>query len=341
MKTIFIVDDDLTTLAVTENALDDVYRVITLPSAQKMFHFLEKLIPDLILLDIMMPEVDGFAAIKRLKAHSSYANIPVIFLTGSDDVSVEADCFKLGAVDFIKKPYAELVLQRRVATHLNIDGLIREKTADLRRLQDSIISVLANMLEHRDHVTAGHTERTALYIKALINEMKERGVYAAETNEWDIEFVVTSSLVHDVGKIVVSDLILNKPDKLTKAETELIKTHTTEGVRIIEEMITKAQGASYLRHAQLFAGYHHERWDGLGYPHGLRGTAIPLQGRIMAIADVYDALTSERPYKKAAGHETAVQFILNERGQHFDPELVDIFGDIHEKFRGIKEGSIA
>jgi putative two-component system response regulator len=341
MKTIFIVDDDLTTLAVTEDALGDLYSVITLPSAEKLFHFLKKLIPDLILLDVMMPVMDGFAAIKKLKSHSAYADIPVIFLTGSDDVAVEADCFKLGAVDFIKKPYAELVLQRRVATHLNIDGLIREKTADLRRLQDSIISVLANMLENRDRITAGHTERTALYIKALISEMQERGVYADEIRAWDVEFVVTSSLLHDVGKIVVSDVVLNKPDRLTQAETELIKIHTTEGIRIIEEMISKVQDPSYLRHALLFAGYHHERWDGLGYPHGLLGTAIPLQGRIMAIADVYDALTSERPYKKAVSHESAVQFILNERGSHFDPALVDIFGDVHEKFREIRHVIIA
>ncbi|MDR0466710.1 MAG: response regulator [Deltaproteobacteria bacterium] len=340
MKTLFIVDDDLTNLSVTEDALDDLYRVITLPSAGKMFLFLEKVIPDLILLDVLMPEMNGFEAIGKLKSHRAYSDIPVIFLTGSEDVAVEADCFRLGAVDFIRKPFSEVVLLRRVATHLNIDGLIRERTADLRRLQNGIISVLANMLENRDKNTGGHTERTSQYIKALIGEMKSRGIYADEVKDWDVEFIATSSLLHDVGKIAISDLILNKPDRLTNAELELIKTHTSEGVRIIGEMISRAQGASFLQHAQLFAGHHHERWDGQGYPHGLKGTAIPLEGRIMAVADVYDAMTSGRPYKEPVAHDSAVQLIAGEREKHFDPKLVDIFCDIHEKFREIKERQV-
>jgi putative two-component system response regulator len=335
MKTIFVVDDSDTNLSMAENVLEDLYSVMTLPSAMKMFALLEKVRPDLILLDIEMPEMNGFEALHRLKEHDSYAGIPVIFLTGLTDSAVEAQGFELGAVDFIAKPFSGPVLLNRIRTHLHIDEMIIERTAQLRQLQNSLVFVLADMVESRDKATGGHIERTTAYIKILMNAMMERGVYIEEIREWDLDVVASSARLHDVGKIVISDLILNKPDKLTAEEYEIIKTHALEGKRNIERIVTRTSNEAFLRHAKLFAGYHHEHWDGTGYPFGLKETQIPLQGRIMAVADVFDALVSTRPYKRAFLHEEAVQTIMESSGTHFDPNIADVFYEVQDRFQEV------
>jgi putative two-component system response regulator len=332
MKTIFVVDDNDTNLSMVENVLEDLYCVMTLPSAAKMFVLLEKVTPDLILLDIEMPEMNGFEAIQHLKAHDLYSNIPVIFLTALMDSSIEAQGFELGAVDFISKPFSAPVLLNRINTHLHIDQLIHERTAQLRRLQNSIVFVLADMVESRDKATGGHIERTTGYIKTLMNAMMERGLYIDELRNWDLDVVASSSRLHDLGKIAIPDLILNKPDKLTADEYEIIKTHAMEGERNIDRIVTRTGNEAFLHHAKMFAGYHHERWDGLGYPHGLKEMDIPLQGRIMAIADVFDALVSVRPYKKAFSYEEALKIIKSNAGKHFDPNIVGVFLEVKEMF---------
>jgi len=195
------------------------------------------------------------------------------------------------------------------------------------------VSVLADIVENRDKATGGHIERITAYIRILIKAMKERGVYSDEIQNWDIEMVVLSSRLHDMGKIVVSDLILNKPDKLTGEEYETIKSHVIEGLRIIDRMVEQTGETEFLQNAKLFAGYHHEHWDGTGYPHGLKGTDIPLQGRIMAIVDTYDALVSRRSYKEAFAIEEAERIIMEKSGKYFDPNIMQVFFEVKDQLR--------
>ena len=338
-KTIFVVDDSDTGLLKAEEALEEHYNVMTLPSGEKMFSLLEKVIPDLILLDIEMPEMDGFEALKKLKTYNEYKNIVVIFLTARIDPDTEAYGLELGAVDFITKPFTKLVLLNRIRTHVDINALIRERTMQLLRLKNGIVSVLAEMVESRDKTTGGHIDRTTAYMKILLEEMVKSGVYAEEMQDWDFETTISSARMHDVGKIVIPDSILNKPSSLTKEEFEMIKVHAAEGERIISRMISMTGEEDFLQNAKIFAGYHHERWNGKGYPYGLEGSDIPLQGRVMAIVDVYDALVSDRPYKKAFTHEKAVEIIIEGAGNDFDPAIVEVFANVKEKFRTIKAES--
>jgi putative two-component system response regulator len=337
MKTIFAVDDSDTNLEMVQEALENHYRVMPMASAAKMFAFLEKIRPDLILLDIEMPEINGIEALRRLKANHLYADIPVVFLTGRFEADVEAYGFQLGAIDFITKPFSAPVLLNRIKTHLDIDELIQERTAQLRRLQSGLVHILADIVENRDKATGGHIERTMAYIKILLNAMKERGVYADEMRNWDFETTSSSARLHDVGKIIITDKILNKSGELTAEEFEEMKTHAAEGERIIDKMIESTGEVEFLRNAKLFAGYHHEHWDGSGYPKGLKGMEIPLQGRIMAIVDVYDALISERPYKKALSNEEVIQIIMNDKGKHFDPKIAEVFFEVKDLFKNVTE----
>jgi len=337
MKTIFIVDDSDVSLLVAKEALEDHYRVLTIQSGAKMFKLLEKIIPDLILLDIEMPDMNGFETLQLLKSIKLYKDIPVIFLTNYREEKIEIYGFKLGVADFISKPFSTPVLLNRIKTQLDIDALIRDRTERIRRLQNGIMMVLANVVERRDKDTIGHNDRMAAYVKILIKAMEERGVYVDEIRGWDIEKVVSSSHLHDMGKIIISDTILNKPDKLSYEENEQIKTHTTEGVRIIDRMIMQTGEEEFLSNAKLYAEYHHERWDGAGYPHGLKGTDIPLHGRILAVVDTYDALVSKRPYKEAYANEESVNIILTNAGKQFDPKIVAVFLDVREQFKEAKE----
>ncbi|MCL2603930.1 MAG: response regulator [Defluviitaleaceae bacterium] len=337
-KTIFVVDDNDTNLAIAKDVLKEYYRVMTLPSAEKMFAMLEKVMPDLILLDIEMPETDGFAALASLKANTGYADIPVIFLTAMTDTEVEARGFQLGVIDFIIKPFSAPVLLNRIKTHLDIDELIRERTSQLQSLQSAIIFGFADLVENRDQTTGGHIERTSTYINLLANAMAARGIYADELNQLDMDSFVSSARLHDVGKIAISDVVLNKPDKLTSEEFDIMKTHTIEGEKAIDQIAERTVDVEFLQNAKIFAGTHHERWDGRGYPRGLKGEEIPLHGRIMAIADVYDALVSERPYKKAFTAEEAVNIIMENAGTQFDPLIAGVFFEIRDEYKKVLLG---
>jgi len=333
MKTIFAVDDSDSNLSLTKKTLEGYYRILTMSSAAKMFELLEKITPDLILLDIEMPEQNGVEAFKKLKTNHVYEQIPIIFLTGRNDTAIEAMCFELGAVDFITKPFSAPVLMHRINTYLNIDEVIHERTAQLQRLQTGIVSVIADIVESRDKATDGHIERITAYIRILLEAMKEYGVYINEIRSWDIEMVILSARLHDIGKIVVSDVVLNKPDKLTGEEYETIKSHVEEGLHIIEKMVEQTGEVEFLENVKLFAGYHHEHWDGTGYPRGLKGTEIPLQGRIMAMVDTYDALISRRSYKEAIAFDEAERIIMENAGKKFDPEITRIFAEVKEQLK--------
>jgi putative two-component system response regulator len=342
-KTIFIVDDNDTNLLIAKEALKDRYRVMTLPSAARMFALIMKVTPDLILLDIEMPGMDGFEALEHLKDNGLLVNIPVMFLTGVTDAAIEARGLELGAVDFITKPFSPPVLRNRIKAHLEIDELIRERTAQIQRrtaqiqnLQNAIIFGFADMVESRDQATGGHVERTSAYIKILSDAMLERGVYTDDFRKIDMDLFVSSARLHDIGKIAISDTILNKRSKLTNEEYEIMKTHAAEGERIMERMSQLAEDETFFHNAKLFAGYHHERWDGQGYPRGLAGTDIPIQGRVMAIVDVYDALVSERPYKRPFSHDESVQIIMESSGRQFDPLIAKTFHDAKGLFGSVK-----
>ena len=342
-KTIFVVDDSITNLEMATEALEKDYRVLTMTSAERMFSMLEKVMPNMILLDIEMPEMSGMEAIILLKANPQYSDIPVIFLTALSSPHVEKQGFESGAIDFIAKPFSHYVLKSRIKTHLNIDDIVRsrtqelvQKTEDLEKMRNVIIAALADLIENRDKGTGGHIERVTAYTQNLIEAMLERNVYADEISTWDLELVYVSTKMHDVGKLSISDFILNKPDKLTEEEFLTIQGHVQEGIRMIDDMAERTGHSSFLANARLFAAYHHEKWNGTGYPFKLSGTEIPLQGRIMAVVDVYDALTSNRSYKKAFTSDEAAEIIKKDSGTHFDPAIVDVFYEIKDTFDDIR-----
>jgi len=336
MKTIFMVDDSDTSLQVAKKALEHQYRVLTMLSGLKMFSLLEKITPDLIILDIQMPGIDGFETLQMLKSKPLYADIPVMFLTSYSDDDIEAKGFEMGVVDFISKPFSAPVLLNRIKTQLDIEEIISERTKRIKLLQNGIMTVFANVVEERDKDTVGHNDRMAMDIKILLTAMKERGVYADEISSWDIDKVASAARLHDMGKINILDTVLNKSGKLDDKEYEQMKNHPIEGVKLIDKILKQTGEEEFLRNAKLFAEYHHEHWDGTGYPYGLKGTDIPLHGRIIAIIDVYDALISKRPYKEPLSNEEAVKIISSNSGTQFDPKIVEVFIAVQEQLKEVR-----
>ena len=338
-KKIIIVDDNKTNLTAARNTLIGTYDAFTVPSGEKLFSLLERLTPDLILLDVEMPEMNGYEVIKKLKASKRTAAIPVIFLSAKIDPESEIEGLRLGAVDYVFKPFSRELLLKRIELHLllesqrnklrrysgNLVDMVFEKTKTVFELQNAVLRTVAELVESRDHVTGGHIMRTQRYLRLLVELLIKNGVYADDLLSWDIDLFIMSSQLHDVGKISIKDNILLKPDSLSLEESEEMKLHTIFGMQIIERLEQKTNESDFLLHAKALAGSHHERWDGSGYPLGAKGAEIPLQGRIMAIVDVYDALTNDRPYKKRIVHDEAVSMIRDGLGTHFDPQICEVF----------------
>jgi putative two-component system response regulator len=355
-----IVDDSIANLKIGKNALADAFDVFTVPSAAKMFDMLERNKPDLILMDVDMPEMDGYEAVKILKSRHDTRDIPVIFLTAKTNPDSEFKGLSMGAIDYITKPFLPTLLRKRVEVHLTVESqkhelksqkltlerqrielqdfndnlqmMVNEKTGKIFELQNAILQTVADLVESRDNATGGHVARTQRGIELLLEAINRMGLYRAQMREWDINLLLQSSQLHDVGKIAISDTLLNKAGKLTSAEFEEMKKHAAFGETIIARIADATSENDFLKHAKIFAGTHHEKWDGSGYPLGLSGEEIPLQGRIMAIADVYDALVSKRPYKVAYSKDVAEGIILAGRGTHFDPTLVDAFSLVADRF---------
>jgi len=346
---IMLVDDNKANLTIGKSILSEYYDVFALSSADKLFEFLKHVIPDLILLDIDMPGMNGYETLTILKADKQYADIPVIFVTAKASEADECDGLDLGAIDYVVKPFSPALLLKRIENHLlfqkqkaslqdyneNLIKMVKEKTHQLYSLQNAIISNIAELVEFRDVVTGRHISRTQKYLKKLAEQLIEDGVYADEILIWDMNVILLSSQLHDIGKIAISDNILNKAGVLTEEEKEIMRTHTKKGVEVIEKMEHASDLTGFLEYAKLFAGTHHEKWDGSGYPNGLSGEEIPLEGRIMAIADVYDALISERPYKKSYTAQESAQIIIDGGGTHFDPALIDTFSKVKDDFAAI------
>jgi len=355
-KTVFLVDDDLTNLTVGISALEELYDVLTLSSGELLLKMLGKSLPDLILLDVNMPGMNGYETIKRIKGNPATAAIPVIFLTAKSDGGSELEGLSLGAVDYIVKPFSAALLLKRIEIHLlledqtrelmaqkaelvrfnnNLQEMVDAKVKTVVELQDTLLMAMAELVECRDDVTGRHIERARGYLAVLIEAMKKQGLFIEEVSTWNIKLVLQSAQLHDVGKIAVKDGVLNKLGKLSNDEFEDIKRHAAFGGALIEKIIRNTNERAFLEYAKIFALTHHERWDGSGYPNGLKGEEIPLLGRIMAIADVYDALRSARPYKDPYSHEEAVKIIWEGRGRHFDPRLVDLFVSVSDEFANI------
>ncbi|MDR2617996.1 MAG: response regulator [Treponema sp.] len=346
-KKIVLVDDNPVNLKLARNTLMERYSVFTVPSAQKLFQLLEQTVPDMILLDVVMPEMSGYEAIGILKKNPRTADIPVVFLTSKTDAVSELEGFSLGAVDYVSKPFSPQLLLKRVEVHLllesqkaelknlneNLQHLVEEKTGEILELQNAVLITMANLVEYRDDVTGGHIERTERFLRLLLDEMRKEGIYRDILDTWNIDLFLQSSKLHDVGKIGIKDSVLLKPGPLTKEEFEEMKKHTIFGETVIEKIQQNTRESMFLTHARIMAGTHHEKWDGSGYPRGLVGTNIPLQGRLMAFVDVYDALISDRPYKKAFPPEQAVQIILDGCGSQFDPDLQGVFLSASMRFQ--------
>ena len=352
-KTLLVVDDEPLNLNVLVGLLRDTYRVsVAKDGPQAISRAKMHPQPDLILLDIRMPTMDGYEVCRRLKQMPETRDIPVIFVTTLGKSVDETQGFKLGAVDYITKPICPPVLEARVRTHLELkeareslknqnqilEQSVRDRTLELQLTKDAIIHSLASLAETRDPETGGHIRRTQYYVRALAEHLKTHPKYSVLLDEDYVDRLFKSVPLHDIGKVGVSDAVLLKPGKLTEQEFEEMKLHTVYGRDALLSATASLDASnSFLDCAVEIAYTHHEKWDGSGYPQGLKGEEIPLSGRLMAIADVYDALISKRCYKPAFSPEKAIRIIVEGRGTHFEPALVDAFLEITDQFQAIAE----
>lgn len=331
-QSILVVDDIPDNIEVLRGILHDDHLILAAINGAKALEIARSTQkPDMILLDVMMPKMDGYEVCRRLKSDSRTAHIPVIFVTGMGEVESEILALELGAVDYITKPIVPPVVKARVKTHLalydqnrELEHLVQERTEELQRTRLQIIQDLGRAAEYKDNETGMHVMRMSNYARLLAK--------AVGMNDQAVELVFSAAPMHDVGKIGIPDNILLKPGKLNEEEWKIMKTHPAIGVEIIGE----AGDSDLLNLAATVALTHHEKWNGQGYPKGLSGEDIPLEGRIVAIADVFDALTSERPYKKAWSVEDAKDLLQREAGKHFDPLLVPLFLDILPEILKVK-----
>jgi putative two-component system response regulator len=331
-KEILIVDDNPASLKQIGAYLTGVYGFSMAKSGEQALKICARERPDLILLDIDMPDMDGFEVIEKLKSNPILENIPVIFLTGSRGIETEAKGLESGARDFIKKPVEKGILLHRLSLHLRISSYQARLADSIMRLTESFALSVADLIECRDENTGGHVHRTSRYVDILGKNLLSRGLFVEELSGSALDMIVRAAPLHDVGKISISDRILLKPGRLSDEEFAVMKTHSAIGERILRDMYERSPAQTYLRYARLIAGTHHERFDGKGYPGGLSGEAIPLCGRIMAVADVYDALVDDRVYRKGMSHEKAVEIVMDGRGSQFDPKVVDSFEACRSEF---------
>ena len=352
-STILVIDDSPDSLTLMSGLLKDTYRVKVATHGETGLNVaLSAQPPDLILLDIMMPDVDGYEVCRQLKANPMSQGIPVIFLTAKSDTEDEQRGLSLGAVDYITKPISPAILLARVATQLALKAsadFLRDKndfleqevtrrTQELSNAQDVTILAMTSLAETRDSDTGNHIRRTQHYVKALALALVSHPRFADKLSAQVINVLFKSAPLHDIGKVGIPDRILLKPSSLSREEFDIMKTHTTLGFEAIEQAEkTLGTRVPFLQMAKEIALSHQEKWDGSGYPQGLKGDAIPMSARLMAVADVYDALISQRVYKPALPHDRAVQIVFQGRGSHFDPDMVDAFIGIQDEFNEIAQ----
>ncbi|MDR1509161.1 MAG: response regulator [Synergistaceae bacterium] len=348
---VMTIDDDPIILNSVLSTLKQDYSVRPFKSGETALKFLENNTADLVLLDYNMPGMSGFDVLKMLQADSRMREIPVIFLTGSVNGDDEIRALELGAMDYLLKPFKPKSLIMRVRLQLELyryrnrlESLVAEKTQQLRQINRKLemrdritLDLLARVSDLRDHDTGTHILRTTEYARVIVDNLVENpteGYALSEIQGWDI---VEAVKLHDIGKIAMPDKVLLKSGRLTDEEFEIIKTHPAHGAEMLRDAVKKLEDDSLLRVALDIVYCHHERWDGAGYPRGMKGADIPLSARIAAISDVFDALTSVRPYKKAFPCEKALAVLYEESGTHFDPNLIAIVKKNEKKFIAIAE----
>ena len=328
---ILVVDDNLPSLKQIGAQLGESFEVSLAKSGAMALQICMQEKPDLILLDIEMPGMDGFETLKRLRLNRYLGSIPVIFLTGNHDTDTEVRGLQSGARDFITKPVEKSILLHRIELHLRFASYQSHLEKTVARMSDSVALAFAELIECRDENTGEHVARTSRYVGMLGRRLMDMGLFAEELTSTDLDMMVRAAPFHDIGKIAISDRVLLKPDRLDDEEFAVMKQHTVIGEEILKNMLTRTPTQQYLHYARMIAASHHERFDGKGYPRGLAGDGIPLCGRIMAVADVYDALVDDRVYRRGMSHAEACLIILGGRGKNFDTRVVDAFQSIHEK----------
>lgn len=347
-KTILVVDDAPDNLMLLSNLLKQKYKVKVANSGEKALKVISSdQRPDLILLDILMPHMDGYETLRRIKEDEATRDIPIIFLTALSDAEDEKHGLELGASDYVTKPISPAIMMARIKTQLEnkaaadflknqnsfLDAEVQKRTEEISAIQEVTISALASLAETRDSDTGNHIKRTQHYVKLLAQHLQKNPKFAPFLDDTMIKTLFMSAPLHDIGKVGIPDSILLKPGRFTPEEFEIMKTHTTLGA----EAIARAEEdlgfeVKFLKIAKEIALYHQEKFDGSGYPEGLKGEQIPLSARIMAVADVYDALISKRVYKEPVSHEKGVAIMREGRGTHFDPDIFDAFLEIQDTF---------
>jgi putative two-component system response regulator len=350
---VLVVDDTPQNLVLITELLRQDYRMLVANGGERALKLIDgELRPDLILLDIMMPDMDGYEVLRRLKTNPASADIPVIFLSAKSELDDEIRGLQMGAVDYITKPISPPLVQARVKTHLALkassdflrdksdflEAEVARRTQQIGSIQDVAVLALSSMAETRDNETGNHILRTQRYVKSLALALQDHPRFNAVLTGDYIDRLFKSAPLHDIGKVGIPDPILLKPAPLTAEEFEVMKTHTTIGY----ESLVRAEKSlgiefDFLNLAKEIALSHQEKWDGSGYPQALVGDAIPVSARLMAVADVYDALISKRVYKEAMPHEQAVGIMRRGRGTHFDPDMLDAFLRIEGEFRTIAQ----
>ncbi len=365
-KTILVVDDTGENLTVIGGLLQPFFRVRVANSGMRALKVARSdPRPDLILLDVMMPEMDGYAVLAELRQDPYTRDIPVMFVTAMDGDQDEEYGLSLGAVDYITKPIRPAILLARVRTHLELkdardwlrdqngylEGEVSRRMRENDLIKDVSLNALALLAEKRDNETGNHLYRTQAYVEALMQQLQDHPRFRHALSAAQRQLIAKAAPLHDIGKVGIPDQILLKPARLTPEEFEIMKTHSLIGAEAIEAAIERVVGGDRARLDELqgntpldflvvarhIALGHHEKWDGSGYPQGLRGEAIPIPARLMALADVFDALTCKRHYKKAFPLEQAVALLVEGRGSHFDPDVVDAFLAIQDRFADIAQ----
>jgi len=354
---ILIVDDMETNRELLFNMMKKLgYETMLAENGLSALSIINKVLPDIILLDIMMPEMDGFQVLEHLKGNNKFCHIPVIVISAIDDVESIVRCIERGADDYLIKPFNATMLQARLSAslekkrlydqeetyqrqieeyNLHLEERVREEVKKVSNTQIAVIFAMAKLAESRDLETGEHLERIREYCKIIAEQLSQLPKYKSLIDKTFIENIYASSPLHDIGKVGVPDKILLKPNKLTEEEWLVMKTHTTIGAGTLRAVYKEYPDNEFIRMGIDIALSHHEKWDGSGYPKGLRVEKIPVAGRIVALADVYDALRSNRCYHKAISHEEAKLIINKEREKHFQPEIVDIFLSKDKQFFSI------
>jgi len=344
---ILIVDDTLANIQILSGMLKQQgYKVRPVLEGRAALKAAENQVPDLILLDITMPEMDGYEVCTRLKENPILEKVPVIFISALTESLDKVKAFNVGGVDYITKPFQLEEVRARVENHLRLARLQNELKEYSRHLEDKVIEqvneisdsqmatilALAKLAEYRDEDTGLHIERIQYYCKLLVEKMADNPKFQSRISPIFIDNIIHASPLHDIGKVGIPDHILLKPGRLNADEFEIMKTHPLIGYEILQTVKDRYTRNSFINTGIEISRSHHEKWNGTGYPDGLKGEDIPLSARILAIADVYDALRSKRPYKAAFDHESSCRIILEGQGEHFDPAIVEEFARLQSEF---------